>query len=86
MKLTKPVQDSAVCPGCGEQALLERKGTNHAVHLALSVVSAGLWLLVWAAVAAKSTTNPYRCQRCGRELTRVDDEAGRHYELYEAAA
>ena len=36
----------------------------------------GAWLIVWAAVTAKATTNPYRCTACGTELLRPDEGGG----------
>ena len=33
----------------------ENKGTNHILHLLLSIFTAGLWLIVWLLVAMNNT-------------------------------
>ena len=73
MKLTRPVQDSGVCPVCGERRLLERRGANHPLHLLLTIATAGVWAIGWIAFGFTAAHKPYRCQTCGLELMRVED-------------
>lgn len=56
-------QQSADCPTCRRQRLVVREQPNHVLHLLLSVVTLGLWLIVWFWLA--TTNRPWRCTVCG---------------------
>ena len=56
-------QSQFYCPRCGEARLFQREGTNHVLHLLLSVVTGGLWLVVW--VVCGLSSKPWRCIACG---------------------
>lgn len=43
----------------------ERATPNHILHLILSIVTAGLWLIVWLLVAIENGNRPWRCPICG---------------------
>jgi hypothetical protein len=58
-------QASGFCPQCGEQRLLLREGPN---HLILTVLTFGLWAIVWFIVAVNKGGAPARCSVCGTEL------------------
>jgi hypothetical protein len=64
-------QASGFCPHCGEQRLLLREGPNHVLHLILSVLTFGLWLIVWFVIAARKQDAAARCSVCGTELRKV---------------
>lgn len=51
------------CSTCNEQTLAQRPGTNHILHLILSVITGGIWLLVWIGVSVK--VGGWRCGKCG---------------------
>lgn len=51
------------CKQCNAPRPVFRKGTNHILHLLLTILTAGLWLLVWIGVAVKF--GGWRCQQCG---------------------
>lgn len=54
------------CGYCGERVLAERAGTSHVLHLLLSVLTCGLWLVVWLGTAIKF--GGWRCSRCGSRV------------------
>ena len=54
---------SGYCKQCKDQRKVERKGTNHILHLLLSILTAGIWLIVWIGIAIKF--GGWRCERCG---------------------
>lgn len=59
-------KSSAFCDNCGRQVSIERQSVNHILHLLLSVLTCGLWLLVWA--SKSSEKKAWRCTSCGKEL------------------
>lgn len=54
------------CKHCGCRVLAERPGTNHVLHLLLSILTAGLWLLIWFMASVKF--GGWRCTRCGGKV------------------
>lgn len=42
------------CPGCGALVSVPVKRPNHVLHAVLSVLTGGLWLLVWAAAGLEA--------------------------------
>jgi len=62
------VQSSGICPGCGERRLVTRKGANHVLHLILTVLTFGLWAVIWFIVAAAAEYGKWRCQVCGTQV------------------
>jgi len=51
------------CMACKRHVMGERKGTNHILHLLLSVFSVGIWLPIWFMLAIK--IGGWRCPFCG---------------------
>jgi RNA polymerase subunit RPABC4/transcription elongation factor Spt4 len=56
-------QKSAFCPTCGRQRLFVAPTPSHLLHLVLTLITFGIWLIVWLLIGAK--TGPYRCSVCG---------------------
>lgn len=54
---------SGFCKTCDKQTLVFRKGTNHLLHLLLTVFTAGIWAIVWIGSAIKF--GGWRCATCG---------------------
>lgn len=52
------------CKYCGP-VLATRKSTNHVLHLCLSVVTFGCWLLVWMVLPLLK--GKWRCTKCGSD-------------------
>ena len=40
---------------------------NHLLHLVLSILTGGLWLIIWLILTLKSAGN-YRCTQCGHPV------------------
>ena len=51
------------CPSCERNVLARRKGTNHVLHLLLSIITVGLWLPIW--LLASVRMGGWRCASCG---------------------
>jgi hypothetical protein len=56
-------QTTKWCRGCNRQVLAARRGTNHVLHLLLTIFTGGLWGIVWILSAVK--IGGWRCQACG---------------------
>ncbi len=54
------------CPVCGPVKKV-RKGTNHIFHLILTLLTAGIWLIVWLLSMIK--LGGWRCEKCHRKIS-----------------
>ena len=57
------VLDTRHCARCGRTTVHLSNGLNHAAHLILATVTAGLWLIVYAVRAATAQDTAY-CVHC----------------------
>jgi hypothetical protein len=55
----------AHCSRCRHEQLFIRAELNHPLHLALTVVTLGLWTVSWAALCIGKLMRPWRCEHCG---------------------
>jgi hypothetical protein len=55
-------KEKKFCPTHGS-VLAERPGTNHILHLLLSLITGGLWIIVWVGIAVKF--GGWKCPICG---------------------
>ena len=53
------------CPECKKYVLAVRPKTNLKLNILLSVLTMGLWLIIWACTADLSTRKPRQCPACG---------------------
>ena len=56
-------QTSKHCRYCKKQVLVNRQGTNHLLHLFLTLFTGGLWLIIWILCSIK--IGGWRCSICG---------------------
>lgn len=59
-------QNSKFCKRCQKHTLVQRPSTNHVLHLLLTIVTAGLWLIIWMLSIVK--IGGWRCTQCGKKL------------------
>lgn len=59
-------ETSKYCKRCVKQVLSRRKGTNHILHLLLSLITGGLWIIVWIFCDIK--IGGWRCAQCGGKV------------------
>lgn len=57
---------SRFCRTCNRQALATRPGTNHILHLLISVFTLGLWIPMWILISIK--IGGWRCNTCGMQV------------------
>lgn len=65
------VQQALYCSICEKKTVHNAKKTNHILHLLLSVLTAGLWLIVWLFVA-DNNSHKRVCANCGLETSARD--------------
>lgn len=53
------------CKHCDRDVMVRRKGTNHILHLLLSIVTVGIWIIMWILLSIK--IGGWRCSICGRK-------------------
>lgn len=51
------------CWNCKKRVAVYRRGTNHVVHLILSIFTCGLWLIIWLLSSIK--IGGWKCGECG---------------------
>ena len=61
-------ESTGFCKICNKQSMLRRKGINHIFHFFMSVVTLGLWIIVWIASAIR--IGGWRCTQCGSKVSR----------------
>lgn len=57
-------QDMRFCKTCNKNTLFVRPSTAHVLHLFLSLITLGFWLIVWLLVGL-SNSSQGKCTTCG---------------------
>lgn len=58
-------QLSGWCKYCQQQQLMVKPRINHVLHLILTLVTLGVWGIVWIGLGLMSALKRYRCSQCG---------------------
>lgn len=58
------------CPNDQKMVLAVRQTPNHVLHLLLSVITFGFWVIIWFVTSVRASYRPYRCQQCGSKTKR----------------
>ena len=53
------------CHSCGQFRLFQKQRINHVLHLLLTVLSGGLWVVVWLVLGIRNLDAPFVCPICG---------------------
>lgn len=53
------------CQTCNDHTSVFENSPNHLLHIILSILTAGWWLIVYAVIAIESTRAKPRCVKCG---------------------
>lgn len=56
---------SGYCSYCRRRVRCQKKVPAHLVHAIMTVLTAGIWLLVWICLCFANLPTPYRCDKCG---------------------
>jgi hypothetical protein len=60
-------QTQKYCKYCEDYVLATRRETNHILHLLLTLITGGIWFIIWIIVAMN--TDKWRCTQCGSIVT-----------------
>jgi len=52
------------CQKCDATMPCTKSGPNHILHIILSIITVGWWLIVYGLLALGSAGNSWRCQKC----------------------
>ena len=52
------------CRYCKQERLFRKPRVHHLQNLALTIVTAGLYLIPWAAMILRRMNSPWRCRTC----------------------
>jgi len=55
------------CGHCEANVMAQGTKPNHLLHLVLSILTAGFWLIVWVLVSV-GKIGGYRCTKCGNKV------------------
>jgi len=64
-------QTQMYCKGCQQSTLAQRPKVNHILHLLLSVLTAGVWIIVWILVSFLHLGG-WKCSHCGGDTHYFD--------------
>ena len=54
-----------ICPHCNSIVTVQREGVNHAVHGVATILTGGLWAVVWLVMILQSLgQEPVECPNC----------------------
>lgn len=69
---------SKYCVNCDCRTVHEKNNVSHVLHLILSLVTFGLWVIVWVFVVVQNSSVPWICRDCGHQKTIVNDFSVAH--------
>lgn len=63
------------CDLCEKQTIHLQPATSHVLHLLLSIVTVGFWVIAWVFIA-KNNASQSKCSICGRESGVIGSKRG----------
>lgn len=54
------------CSHCGKKVVARRNGTNHMMHFLLTLLTAGIWTIIWFMSCIKF--GGWTCSECGKAI------------------
>lgn len=55
------------CSYCEKDVLIRTQTPNHILHLILSIVTSGIWLIVWVILSLRA--KEWHCSKCGKRVS-----------------
>ena len=69
------------CETCAQLRPFDRPAPNHVLHLLLSCITFGLWLIVWFAAAIANSPEEYYCRTCGGQPSSLRTQGKLHQRI-----
>lgn len=66
--MARYVEKSAHCPSCNERRLAKKKAPRHGLHIVMTLLTGGVWVIVAAYTYLLKGIQLWRCQVCGSEV------------------
>ena len=66
LQIVSQQETTKFCPSCERQVRAVRPGTSRLKHLTLTLLTAGLWSIVWLIDARRRPG--WRCENCDRQV------------------
>jgi hypothetical protein len=66
LQIISQQETSKFCKRCNKQVLARRPGTSRARHLLLTIVTLGLWSIIWIVDTIRRPG--WRCSECDHQL------------------
>lgn len=57
------LSSTGYCTQCNKQVLINKKGVNHILHLILTILTLGWWLIIW--ILLSISWGDWKCSQCG---------------------
>ena len=63
-------RENIICEHCDHPQTVKFKKPNHILHVVMSIITLGVWLVVWLAAAfeAWGASSP-KCKKCGKRVS-----------------
>ena len=61
---------SKYCYSCQAQRIYDKPKISHVLHLLLTLLTAGLWVIVWILIAVSAASSRATCTQCGQAWRR----------------
>ena len=74
------------CRHCQQKQSFRKPRVHHAESLALSILTAGIYLILWAIACYHRLRSPWRCRVCRRSYRPVGNEAAQETSRGETVA
>ena len=77
------VKAQRYCPEDDRMVLAEKQTPNHLLHLLLTILTAGIWGIIWLLMSLNTAANPYQCPICGEPTDRRPPRGWTRHREYE---
>ena len=60
-------ENPGYCSNCKKNVLIRAQKPNHVLHLILSIVTSGLWIIIWVILSIRA--KEWHCSQCGQKIS-----------------
>ncbi len=59
-------QTMKYCKACKSKTMHVQPSTSHILHLLLSIITSGIWIVIWIIIAMNNSSKA-QCTQCGKD-------------------